>query len=174
DAVKRMWHVNDTGHGRLRGPAAGVACQRNGARGRPMVGTIARQNFVSAGIETRDPDRVFIGVGAGVGKEKRIDVAGSNLGELGPEPRSRFCNHERVRVREYRRLILNRLDHTTVAVTDIHAHQLAVEIEISPAVRFPEVYALRAGNGNVIDPALRGPLEQRVLLREYDDVVGRE
>src|SRR5439155_16284337 len=55
-----------------------------------------------------------------------------------------------------------------VAMADVHAHQLAVEVDEALAFGRPEVDALRAGHGDRIDFRLSGPLEERVLLRQRD------
>jgi hypothetical protein len=84
---------------------------------------------------------------------------------MATEPRARFGRHERVGVGQDRHLVLNRLDDPLVPVADVHAHQLAVEVDEPLPFRRPEVDALGARHGNRVDLRLGGPLEERVLLR---------
>ena len=136
-----------------------------------VIRAIARQNLVAAGGPARQLDRVLVRLGAAVGEEEHVDVAGAELGELPSEARARLGRHERVGVGERRRLLLDGANHALVAVTDVHAHQLTVEVDEALSLRRPEVDALGARDRNRIDLRLRRPLEQRVLLRERDDLV---
>ena len=77
-------------------------------------------------------------------KKKTSMSPGAIAASFCAEPRARLGRHERVRVRERRRLFLDRLDDALVAVADVHAHQLAVEVEVALAFGRPEVAALRA------------------------------
>jgi hypothetical protein len=113
--------------------------------------------------------RVLVRLGAGVGEEEDVDVARADLGELFSQPRARLGRHERVRVGQRRGLILDGADDPLVAVADVDAHQLAVEVEEPLAFRRPEPAALRSRDRNRIGRPLRRPLEERVLLREIDD-----
>jgi len=97
---------------------------------------------------------------------------GASFGEPGAQPRARFGRQERVGVRQDGGLLLDGADDALVAVADVHAHQLAVEIEIALAVRRPEVHALRARDRDGIDGRLHGPFENRVLLGKGDDLFG--
>ena len=104
-------------------------------------------------------------------KKKHVDVAGRDLGELGAELRARLGGHERVGVGEHRGLFLDRADDALVAVADVDAHQLAVEVDVALALGRPEVDALGARDGNRIDLRLRRPLVDRVLAGQRDDLV---
>ena len=90
---------------------------------------------------------------------------------MATEARARLGGHEGVRVRQHLRLLLNRADDALVAVADVHAHQLAVEVDEALPFRRPEVDALRACHRNRIDLGLRRPLEERVLLRKRNHLV---
>ena len=87
---------------------------------------------------------------------------------MATEPRARLGGHERVGIREHRGLILNRLHDALVAVADVHAHQLAVEVEEALAFGRPEIHALRARHRNRIDGVLRRPFIDRVLAAQID------
>ena len=169
DAVIRIEHVDDARHAGLGGPAPRIAGQHHRAGGAAVVRAVERQHLVAAGVLARDLDRVLVGLGAAVGEEEDVDVARTDLGELAAEPRARLGGHERIGVGERLGLLRDGADDALVAVADVDAHQLAVEVEEPLAFRRPEPAALRAGHRNRIDRALRRPLEERVLLREIDD-----
>ena len=163
NAVIRIENVDDAGDAGLGRPAARIAGQRDRARRAAVIRAIAREDLVAAGVPARDLDRVLVRLGAAVGEEEAVDVAGRDLGELGAQPRARLGGHERIGVGEHRRLFLDRANDALVAVADVDAHQLAVEVDEALAFGRPEVDALRARDGNRIDLRLRGPLEDRVL-----------
>ena len=121
----------------------------------------------------RDADRVLVRFGAAVGEEEDVDVAGRDLGELRAQPRARLGGHERVRIGEHRRLLLDRANHALVAVPDVDAHQLAVEVDEALAFRRPEVDAFGARDGNRIHRSLRGPFKECVPAAEVDDLLAR-
>src|SRR5213082_3198868 len=56
--------------------------------------------------------------------------------------------------------VLDRAHDARIAVADVHAHQLAVEVDEALAFRRPEVDALRSRHRNRIDFRLRRPLEE--------------
>ena len=167
-AVVRIHDVHDAGDAWLGGPPARIAGQRDRTGGAAVIRAVAREDLVPARVHARDADRVLVGLGAAVGEKEHVDVARRDRGELRAQPRARLGRHERVRVREHRHLVLNRLDDPLVAVADVHAHQLAVEVEEALPFRRPEAHALRARDGNRIHRPLGGPLEDRVPLRERD------
>ena len=99
-------------------------------------------------------------------KKKTSMSPGQICASFWPSLRAHFGRHERVGVGERRRLILDRLDDARIAVADVDAHQLAVEVDEALAFRRPEVDALRLRDRNRIDVRLRRPLVERVLLRQ--------
>jgi hypothetical protein len=68
-------------------------------------------------------------------------------------------------------LIFDRLDHTLVAVPDVDAHELAVEVDEAFAFGRPEIDALCARDGNRIDSSLGGPFEESIAATELDDLL---
>ena len=171
NAVIRIGHVHDAGDAWLGGPAPRIAGERDRAGGRAVIRAVAREDLVATGVPARGLDGVLVGLGAAVGEEEAVDVAGRDGGQLRAKPRANLGGHERVGVRELRRLLLDGLHDTRVAVPDVHAHQLAVEVQEALAFGRPEIDALGAVHGNRIHGALRGPLEDGVLLRQRDDLV---
>ena len=174
EAVIGIEDVNDAGDSWLGAPASRVAGERHRTVGSAVVGTIPGKNLVAAGVRARDLHRVFVRLGTAVGEEEHVDVAGGQFGELGAELRARLGGHERVGVCERFRLRLDRANDPLVAVADVDAHQLAVEVEVALPLGSPEIDALGARHRNGVNGALRGPLEKRVLATEIDDVGARQ
>ena len=172
--VVRIENVHDAGHAGLGAPAPRIAGQCHRAMRAAVVRAVAREDLVPAGVRARDFDRVLVGVGAAVGEEEDVDIAGRELGELRAQPPAHLRRHERVRIRHRRGLLLDRRDDAFVAVPGVDAHQLTVEVEVALAVRGPEVDALRARHRNRVDRSLRRPFEQRVLAAEVDDLGVRQ
>ena len=90
----------------------------------------------------------------------------ADLRELLPQPGAHLGGHERVGIRQRRGLILDRLDDARIAVADVDAHQLAVEVDEALALGRPEIDAVRLRDRDRIDMRLRRPLIERVLLRQ--------
>jgi hypothetical protein len=65
-------------------------------------------------------------------------------------------------------LPLDRAHDTFVAVPDIDAHQLAVEVDEALPFRCPEVDAFGARDRDWIDRRLHGPLVDRMTAREFN------
>ena len=123
---------------------------------------------MSARVEACDAEGVLDRFGATVGEEEGVDVAGADLGELGTESGAWLRRHKWIRVGESGRLIGDRLQHTLIAVANVGAHQLAVEIEELLLFRGPEPRALRASDRNRIRCSLGRPLGHGVALGEGD------
>src|SRR5882724_5564575 len=119
----------------------------------------------------RDTDGVFVCLGAAVGEKEGIDVAGRDLGEFHTQSRAHFRGHERIRIRQYCGLFLNGAHHSLIAMPDVDAHQLAIEVDEALSFRRPKVNALGARYRDRIDCGLRGPLKERVPAAEFDDLI---
>src|SRR5580700_2870435 len=161
--------MHDARNARLRGPSAWVAGKTHRASGRAVIRAIAGDDLVAAGEKARELEGVLVGIGAAVGEEECIDIAGSNFGELRAESRARFGSHERIRIGEPRRLLADRLNDALIAVSNVDGHKLAVEIDEALALRRVEVNALGAGDRNGIDFRLCRPFIERVLAGKIDD-----
>src|SRR5205807_691479 len=169
DAMVKLGNPKDSRDARLGSPAARVAGQRERARGAAVIRAITRADFVTPGEQTRDADCVLVRFGAAIGKEKRVNVTRSYLRELCTETGAHLSGHERIGVREHLRLFLDGANDSLVAMPDIDAHQLAVEVDVALIFRCPEVDALGARDGNRIHRGLGGPFEERVPATEFDD-----
>src|SRR6185295_2701807 len=104
-----------------------------------------------------------------VGEEECIDVSRRYLSQLCRELATNFSSHEGVRVSERLRLLLDGINHTHVAVSDVYAHQLAVEVDEAFAFRRPEVDAFRGCHRDWIDCCLSGPFEESMTTTKFDD-----
>src|SRR5258706_3486365 len=151
--------ANNAGDARLGCPSARIPCEGERARGATVIRAVSRGNLVTASKHARDADRVLVGLGAAVSEKESVDVAGSDLGELHAQTRANLSGHERVGVGQRCGLLLNRPDHSLVAVPDVHAHQLAIEIDEALAFRCPEINAPGPRHWDWVDRSLRGPLE---------------
>ena len=156
----------------------GSAAQRRGSPVRliapavaAVVAAVAGEDLVTPGEEARDLDRVLVRLRAAIREEEGVDVARRDLGQLRAQPRPRLGGHERVRVGERLCLLLDGGDHLRVAVADVRAHQLAVEVQEALPLRRPEVAALGPGDGDRVDLRLGAPFEEGVPLRESDHLV---
>ncbi len=169
----RVGHADHAPDAVLGCPAARVAGGRDDLARGAVIRPIARQHLPATGRLARELDGVLVGLGTAVGEEEDVDVAGRELGQLLAQPSARLVGHERIHVRELVGLGLDGIDHALVAVADVDAHQLRVEVEVALAVGRVEIRALSPINGNGIGGGLGRPLIQRVLARQLDDLVGR-
>ena len=169
----RVGHADDAPDAVLRRPATRVAGGGDDLARRAVIRPITREHLPPTGRLAGQLDRVLVGLGAAVGEEEDVDVARRDLGQLLAQPGARLVGHERVDVGQLVGLRLDRVDDALVAVADVDAHQLRVEVEVALAVGRVEVDAFGPLNRNGIDRRLGRPLVQRVLPREVDDLLRR-
>jgi hypothetical protein len=150
DAVIRIEHVDDAGHARLGAQRRGSPVSVIAAGGAAVIRAIAREDLVAAGVH-RAILIAFSFASAPPLVKKKTSMSPGVISASFAQPRARLGRHERVGVGERRRLLLDRADDALVAVADVHAHQLAVEVDEALAFRRPEVDALRARDRNRID-----------------------
>ena len=134
--------ADDPDEPRLVGPAARVAGQGHRPEGRAVVGAVAGEDLVPAGVVAGELDRVLDRLGAAEREEDLVQVAGQDLGHLRAEPAADLRREARHDVLELLRLLGDRVDDPPVAVADVHGHQLAVEVEDPPALGRVQVDAL--------------------------------
>jgi hypothetical protein len=164
--------VHEARHRRLRPAARLAGCGDRRGRG-AVIGAIARQDFLPPGDGASNLEGVLIRVRAAVGEEEHIQIARCELRELGAEARARLGRHRRSCVLENGGLLLNRFHHALVGMADVHGHELTVEIDEALAFRRPEVDALRPRDRYRIDRPLRRPFEDRVFLRQRNNLFTR-
>jgi hypothetical protein len=105
-------------------------------------------------------------------EEDLVEIARQELGELHAEPRSDLGRHERADVRHDPSLLRDRVDDPRVGVPDVHAHELAVEVEVPLAVDGEELAAAGGCDGDRPRRTLLLPVVQRVPQAQVDDLVG--
>ena len=114
---------------RLRRPAARIAGERHRTHGRPVIRAVASEDLVAAGVLASDLDRVLDRLGAAEREEDLVEIAGQQPGQLLAETRSNLGDERRLDELQPGGLLDDGVDDPLVAVTDVHRHQLAVEIE---------------------------------------------
>src|SRR5206468_3316078 len=101
------------------------------------------------------------------------DVAGCELRELRAKTRAHFGGHERIGISKRRGLLLDSANHPLIAVSDVDAHQLAIEVNEPLSLRRPEVDSFRARDRNRLHCGLGGPLKDCVPAAEINDLLAR-
>ena len=164
----RVHDAHHTGHAGLRRPAPWVASEADGPVGRSVVTAIAHQDLVAPREHAHCLDGVLVRFRTTEGVEERVQVTGNQFCQAHREFRADLGCHAGVGIRQRGGLILNGFDHLGMAVADVHAHQLTVEID--PALSFGSVQvdALGAHDRQWINFASRAPREQAVLLARVD------
>src|SRR5215813_2489894 len=169
--VIEIRNANHARNARLCSPTTRIASQCQSAGGATMIRAVTRCNLVPSGKESRNPDSILVGFGATVGEKEGIDVPGSELGEFCGKARAHLSCHEWIDIRECRCLFIDGANDSFVAVPDVHAHQLAVEVNKTLTLRSPKIDALGARDRNRINGGLSGPFEECVFAAELDDLL---
>ena len=164
--------ADDPDDARLVRPAARIAGQGHRTERRAVVAPVAGQDLRPAGVVTGELDRVLDRLGPAQGQEDLVEVARQDLGQLGPETRPWLGGEGRLDVLELGRLGGDRVDHPPVAVADVDAHQLAVEVDDPATLGGVQVDPLGVVDRDRVDRALDRPREEGVLARQPDDLLG--
>src|SRR5207248_11404569 len=126
-----------------------------------------------AAEHSRDAYGILVCFGAAVGEEEGINVARRDLRELRAQARAHVSGHEWIGISKRGGLLLDCANHALVAMPDVDAHQLTVEVDETLAFGCPEVNSLRTRHWNWINCRLRRPLEERVAATERDNLFTR-
>jgi hypothetical protein len=135
-----------------------------------VVRAVPGEDLLPTGERLRDADRVLVRLRAAEGEEGLLEVARPKVRQLLAEPGSGLVGHERRDVGKLLRLAGDRLGHALVAVPDVHAHELRVEVEVAGAADVPEVDALGPVDRDRGRLGLRLPVVERVALGLLDDL----
>ncbi len=119
-------------------------------------------------------DGVLVGVGAAEREEHLVDVARQELSQLLAQTGAHLGGQERADVRQAFGLRLDRLDDPAVAVAGVDGHQLAVEVDETPAVDGREAHALGARHRHRLEARLCGPVVERVAEAQLGDLLSTE
>ena len=167
--------AHDPRHGRvLVGPPSRIPGEVGRQVGGAVIRPVSHHDLLAPRVGLGDPDRVLVRLGPAQGEEGLLHVARPQRGELLAEERPGLVGGEGRDVGKRLPLLGDRVDHALVAVADVDAHQLRVEVEIARAVDPVEVDALGAIDGHRRDLGLRGPVVEGVALRQLDDLIGRQ
>jgi len=116
-----------------------------------MVGTVARDDLVAAGERARHLDGVLVGLGAAIGEEAHLQVAGRHLGQQPAQRAARLVGEARRDVAQLGGLLLDRRDYAGVLVAQVAVDELRGEIEVALAGVVPEVASLGPRDGQRVD-----------------------
>ena len=131
---ERAEEVDGPGRAVVARPAARVAGHVDREVGAAVVAAVGRQHLVAAGVQPRHAYGVLVGVGAAVGEEDVVEVAGGvardqpgglGAGAVGDGGRDRA---------EVRGLLLDRRDDARVLVAEVGEDQLGAEVEVALVV----------------------------------------
>ncbi len=168
----RVEDVDDAGDAGLVGPAALVAGEGDGPRSCAVIRAIAGDDLLPPGELPRHFDRVLVGFGPAEGEEEFLEVARHHFGQFPADLGAYSRGHAWPGVHQLFGLRFDRVNYAPVAVADVDAHQLRVEIEVSLAVGVPEVDAFALRHRDRVDGALRRPRKERMLFGEFYDFFG--
>src|SRR5205809_2145567 len=135
---------------------------------------MARDHLLATGHQARQAQRILVRFSTAQGEEESLQVTWRQLGQQLSKASADLGGELWRGEGEGAGLLGDRLGHATVSVTDVHAHQLAVEVDVALAVGVPEIDPLRAIDDDRIDLRLGGPGEEGVLAIEAQDLVGRQ
>ena len=120
----RPEEVHDTAVAVVVGPAPRVAGQVDRRVGAAVVAAVAREHLVAPGVQPGHPDGVLDGVGAAVGEEDLVQVAGCALGDQPGGLGARVVGVLRRDRAQPGGLLLDRGDDLRVLVADVGVDQL--------------------------------------------------
>ena len=103
-----------------------------------MVGAVGGEHLVPAGVEPGHADGVLGGLGAAVGEEDHVQVAGGELGDEAGGLAAGLVGVERRDRAQAAGLLLDRGDQLGVLVADVEVDELGGEVEVAVAVLVPE------------------------------------
>ena len=168
--------AHDAGHAGLVRPAPRVAGHGDRTGRRAVVAAVRGEDLVPAGVRTGQAHRVLGGLGATVGEEHPVEVAGRALGDQPRGLAARVVGEGRLDRAQPRGLLLDRGDQLRVLVADVDVHQLAGEVQVPLAPVVGEVRPLGRGDRQRVDQRLCRPGVEDVRPVERLDrrAVGRD
>ena len=102
-----------------------------------MVAAVGREHLVPAGVQPRHADGVLVGVGAAVGEEDVVEVAGGVRGDQPGGLGAGAVGERRGDGAEVGGLLLDRRDDARVLVAEVGEDQLRAEVEVARCRRRP-------------------------------------
>ncbi len=153
----RAEEVDDAGVAVVVRPAPGVAGEVDRGLRPAVVRAVAGEDLGAAGAQPGHPHGVLVGVGAAVGEEDPVQVAGSVLADQAGGLGTLVVGVLGGDGGQGAGLGDDRLDHVGVLVADVGVHQLGGEVQQAVAGAVPDVGALGAGDDHRGDLGLGGP-----------------
>ncbi len=129
-----------------------------------MIGTVASQDFVPAGIKTSQLDGVLVGFRTAQGKKGLLEIPWRHFGQFSAKQAAYFSGVARVYKAKLGSLILDGFHHLRMLVADVCIHQLRRKIDIPFPIRIPKMDTLGAIHWNGSNLPLHRPGEEGVLL----------
>ena len=149
--------LDDAGQPRLAAPAAGVAGHRDRPGRGAVVAAVGREDLVAAGVQPGHADGVLRGLGAAVGEEHHVEVAGRQLADQPGGLAAGVVGVDRGDRAELVGLLLDRRHQLGVLVADVDVDELAGEVEVAVALVVPEPRPLGPGDDDRVERRLRRP-----------------
>ena len=122
-----------------------------------VVAAVRRQHLVAAGVHAGHADGVLGRLGAAVGEEHHVEVAGRQLGDQPGRLAAGVVGVERGDRAQLVGLLLDRRDELGVLVADVDVDELAGEVEVAVALVVPEPRPVGAGDDDRVERRLRRP-----------------
>ena len=113
-------------------------------------------------MELGHPDGVLVGLGAAVGEEHHVEIAGGELADQAGRFAGGGIGVERRNGGQSPGLFLNGGHEFGVLVADVHVHELAGKVEVPVAGLVPDPGTLAARNDEGVQRALGGPRVEHV------------
>src|ERR1700752_70050 len=170
NAVIIIRDTENSGNSRFSRPATRIARERKRTGGATVVAAIARSDFMTSTVESRETNRILVCLSPTISEEENVDVTRSYFGKFCTQTTTDFSRHERIGISKLVSLALDCVDDSFIAMTDVDAHQLAVEIDEAFPFGRPEIHALGVIDRNWIDSSLGGPFKECVPATEFDNL----
>ena len=149
--------VDDAGGAVVAGIAARVPGQVDGGVGSAVIRAVPGEHLAPAGVQTGHPHGVLHGVGAGVGEEHMVQIAGRALGDQPRGLRPGGVHVLRGDRAQLGGLLGDRGDDLRMLVADVGEDQLPGEVQQPVALAVPDVGPFRRQHRHRRDLGLRRP-----------------
>jgi len=135
---------------------------------------VVGHHLLAPGGDARHAQRVLVRLGSPQGEEEPIQIARRHLGQQLAQSPTHLGRELRRGERQLVSLFGDGVRDSLVAMADVDAHQLAVEVEVGLPVGVPEVDPFGPIDDDRVDLRLGRPGEEGVLPIEAQDLVGGE
>ena len=136
-----------------------------------MVGAVAGDNLLAAGVHPGDLDGVLIGIGPGVGEEDLSEPCGEFLNQPLCQISFGLGGVGGAGIADFVQLVLHGLDDSGVGLADVAAHLVGGELQILLPVHVVHVQPIGPLKGQGMEVALGSPGKQVVFQVLLDDAI---